>query len=336
MADRDPDRTRVSLVDPNIGLVLAKRYRLELRLAAGGFGAVYHATDLQGGPEVAIKIMHAILASDPAVVARFRREGETLVHLRDRHTIRAYEIGELRDGRLFIVMELLHGESVYDRLHALGALPWRRAVSIARAICASLGEAHDAGIVHRDLKPANIYLEPQDGGTELVKVLDFGIAKVVDGAELTRVGQMIGTFDYMPPEQMLGGECTGRSDIFSLGVLLYEMITAAKPFGEAQSAAAQLYALLHNQPPSLGAHSDAPAELDRVVRRCLHHDPNLRFATMSELDRELARVADADDEDEATVSAPPPVQLGTTLPGVVPPSTRRSWPLLVPRKPPER
>ena len=336
MGARDEDRTRVSLVDPNIGLVLAKRYRLELRLAAGGFGAVYHATDLNGGRDVAIKIMHGVLATDPAVVARFRREGETLVQLRDPHTIRAYEIGELRDGRLYIVMELLHGESVYDRLHALGALPWRRAVAIARAICSSLAEAHDAGIVHRDLKPANIYLEPQDGGTELVKVLDFGIAKVVDGDELTRVGQMIGTFDYMPPEQMLGGECTGRSDVFSLGVLLYEMITNIRPFSEATSAAAMLYTLLHVQPPPINNYSDAPADLDRVVRRCLHHDPNQRFATMRELDGALGRVADAEEDDAATIAGAPPVQLGTTLPGIVPPSTRRSWPLLVPRKPPER
>jgi serine/threonine-protein kinase len=288
----DGDRTRVTLVDPLIGEVIADRYRLEVRLGAGAFGAIYHAIDLDRGREVAIKIVHASLAGDTAVAARFRREGDLLVRLRDPHTVRAFEVGELEDRRVYIVMERLYGESLEERLSA-GPLPWQRAVAIARAICASLGEAHALDIVHRDLKPANIVLEPRpEAGTELVKVLDFGIAKPLHGDDLTGGGQMIGTFDYMSPEQMLGGECTGRSDIFALGVLVYEMVAGERPFGEARSAAAMLKTMLHAPPAPL---RDAPAELDRVVRRCLRHDPLARFADVAELDAALAR-AGAEDE----------------------------------------
>src|SRR5436305_64267 len=133
---------------------------------AGGFGAIYRATDVLSDAQVALKVLLPRLARDPMVVARFRREGETLATLRDPHTITAYEFGEAPDGTLYIVMELLHGESLYTRFRVNGALPWRRVITIARAVCSSLTEAHALGIIHRDLKPTNIHLEPRDNGED--------------------------------------------------------------------------------------------------------------------------------------------------------------------------
>jgi eukaryotic-like serine/threonine-protein kinase len=182
-----------------VGTRLNDRYRIDAKIAEGGFGAIYRATHVDGH-EVALKVLHADLASDPSLAARFRREGATLASLRDPHTVATYELGEAPDGTLYIAMELLHGESLLDRFQTRGPLPWRRVLEIVRAVCSSLAEAHGLGIVHRDLKPANIHLADND----FVKLLDFGIAKVqrpsdirlsdsLSGAELTRAGQAIGT-----------------------------------------------------------------------------------------------------------------------------------------------
>jgi serine/threonine-protein kinase len=290
----DPDRTRVAVLDPLVGKIVAKHYRIEIGIAAGGFGSIYRALDLSNDRDVALKLLHGHLTQDPKVVARFRREGGTLQQLRDPHTVKAYEVGETEDGGLFIAMELLTGENLYETFKQLGPLPWRRVVAIARAVCSSLSEAHALGIVHRDLKPANIFL--QEGLVEVgdsVKVLDFGIAKIIHGesgldtSDLTQAGHMIGTFDYMPPEQMVGGECTVQSDLFTLGIVMYEMITGERPFGEHQSAAAMLAALLAKIPKPLGAYVEAPPEFDRIVQRCIVKDLDRRYATIDELASDL-------------------------------------------------
>jgi len=290
----DPDRTRVAVVDPLVGQIVAKHYRIEIGMAAGGFGSIYRALDLRYDRDVALKLLHAHLTQDPNVVARFRREGGTLQQLRDPHTVKAYEVGEADDGTLYIAMELLTGENLYETFKQLGPLPWRRVVAIARAVCSSLSEAHALGIVHRDLKPANIFL--QEGLVEVgdsVKVLDFGIAKIIRGetgldtSDLTQAGHMIGTFDYMPPEQMVGGECTGQSDLFTLGMVMYEMITGERPFGEHESSAAMLAALLSKIPRPLGAYVEVPPELDRIVQRCIVRQIERRYATIDDLANDL-------------------------------------------------
>src|SRR5262249_54392170 len=155
------------------------------------------------------------------------------------------------------------GESLFERFRALGPIPWRRMVAIARQVCSSLAEAHALGIVHRDLKPTNIHLEEVGGDPDFVKVLDFGIAKslhdsTIDNSDLTRVGEMIGTFDYMAPEQMVGGQVSAQSDIFTLGVLLYEMIGGEPPFGAPETAGEMLSAVLTKAPVPLSSLSDAP------------------------------------------------------------------------------
>jgi len=306
----DPDRTRVAVLDPLVGHVIAGHYRIEIGIASGGFGAIYRALDLRSDHDVALKLLHANLTQDPKVVARFRREGGTLQQLRDPHTVKAYEVGEAEDGTLFIVMELLTGENLYETFKQLGPLPWRRVVAIARAVCSSLSEAHALGIVHRDLKPANIFL--QEGLVEVgdsVKVLDFGIAKIIRGesgldtSDLTQAGHMIGTFDYMGPEQMVGGECTGQSDLFTLGIVMYEMITGERPFGEHQSAAAMLAALLQKTPKPLGAFAEVPPELDRIVQRCIVKQPERRYATIDDLANDLDVLLAIEDDRTRVASA---------------------------------
>ena len=293
MPGDDPDRTRVSILDPLLGQVVAEHYRIELGIAAGGFGAIYRAVDLRDDHDVAIKLLHPNLTQDPAVLARFRREGSALAQLHDPHTINAYEVGEMEDGTLYIVMELLDGENLYETFKQLGPLPWRRVVTIARAVCSSLSEAHTLGIVHRDLKPANIHLGHAGPHGDTVKVLDFGIAKIIrggsglDSSDLTQAGHMIGTFDYMPPEQMVGGECTGQTDIFTLGVVMYEMIAGHRPYGEHDTSTQMLAALLSKHPMPLGAFAEVPPELDRIVQRMLARKPEHRYPHVEALADDL-------------------------------------------------
>jgi eukaryotic-like serine/threonine-protein kinase len=348
MNEQDPDRTKVAIADPLVGTVLDRRYRIEFRLAAGGFGAIYRATHVINRRAVALKVLHKSLATEPDVVARFRREAQALGALRCAHTITAYDFGETADGTLYIVMELLQGESLFERFRATGPLPWRRMVAIARQVCESLIEAHAVGIVHRDLKPTNIHLEEGD----FVKVLDFGIAKILHGSaldadDITRSGQMIGTFDYMAPEQLVGGRVTAQSDIYTLGVLLYEMIGGEQPFGDVASPADMLTAMVSRTPVPLSSMVDVPVQLDWVVARCLDRDPLKRYRSAEDLENDLARVlthedtktqltvphVDLDDEETSMTTiddapaAPAEVDPRTTLPGVAPPDRNTPWPL---------
>jgi serine/threonine-protein kinase len=288
-----PRRLARGTLPPRPGALVDGRFRVEQRLAAGGFGTIFRATHLASGHQVALKVLHADHAADPELAARFRREGAALASLRDPHTVATYELGEAEDGTLFIAMELLRGASLLDRLRAGGPLPWRRALAIARAACSSLAEAHDLGIVHRDLKPGNIHLEPR-GGADFVKLLDFGVAKLMRGSrvaggsaeqELTRVGEAIGTLEYMAPEQIVGAPCDARTDIYALGIVLYEMLTGRRPFASAVSATSLATALLTQTPvaPSVLVADAGPPALDRLVLRCLEREPGRRFGSVHEL-----------------------------------------------------
>jgi eukaryotic-like serine/threonine-protein kinase len=290
--ERDPDPMYGAIGDPLVGTVL-DGYHIERRLAAGGFGAIYRARHASTGQAVALKVLHASLASERDVVARFRREAQALSALKNPHAITAYEFGETADGTMYIVMELLQGESLFERFRARGALPWRRVLSIARQVCSALAEAHALGVVHRDLKPRNIHLEQVGDDPDFVKVLDFGIAKILHGSalddiDITRTGQMIGSFDYMAPEQMFGGAVSPRSDIYTLGVVMYEMISGDKPFGDPESPAAMLHAIATRTPVPLSSVTDAPAALDAIVGRCLEREAARRYANVVELDADLS------------------------------------------------
>jgi len=296
-------------LDRLTGAILDGRYRIDAKLAAGGFGSIYKATDLVMGRNVALKVLHRELTGDPSVVARFRREAAALARLRDPHTITMYDVGEAEDGTLYIVLELLRGESLFELYERTRRLPWRRVAAIARGVCSSLREAHSFGIIHRDLKPANIFLEQHALEEDFVKVLDFGIAKIIEGSELehrdlTIAGQMIGTFDYMPPEQLIGGLCDGRSDVFTLGVVIYEMIAGERPYGDAKGPATMLMTLLGTTPTPLAERARVPLALSHLVMRTLARDPRDRL-DVGDLDDQLARILEAEEatfyaEDEDT------------------------------------
>ncbi len=329
--DEHNDRTMVERIDPLMGTVLAD-YRIDFRLAAGGFGAIYRATHVETGQQYALKVLHAELATaDARVIARFRREAATLAQLRCPNTIQAYgELGEAPDGSLYIVMELLHGESLYEQFRAKGVLSWERVVKIGRQVCNSLAEAHSLGIIHRDLKPANIHLEGKDGNPDFVKVLDFGIAKItqdseLDSSELTQAGQIIGTFDYMAPEQMVGGQCSGKTDIYTLGIVLYEMICGRRPFSDASSPTAMLAALLTQTPPPLGVRG-VPAGLEEILLKCLEREPQHRYDDVDELAMDLDRLMTPVNDKTVKLHTPAPVIIDSEATVFAQPRAKRGTP----------
>jgi eukaryotic-like serine/threonine-protein kinase len=283
--------------DPYIGTVLNGRFTIERKLGEGGFGAVYAGSQMQTGRKVAVKLLHPEMTRDQNVVARFRREGQVLCSLRDAHTITTYDFDQTPDGTLFIAMELLEGRSLHDVFHDEAPIAWQRMLKIMREMCSSLEEAHGLGIVHRDLKPENINLENRSGNPEFVKILDFGIAKVMRGdgssgiagdmsPQLTATGQTLGTLEYMSPEQLMGKPLDGRSDIYGLGVVAFEMMTGRLPFPDAVGPAALISAQLKKTPPkasSIVPDEGIPPSVDALILKMLAKDKNQRFRDVNEL-----------------------------------------------------
>ncbi|CAN5915491.1 hypothetical protein BH11MYX3_BH11MYX3_35540 [soil metagenome] len=273
--------------------VLNNRFKVESKIGEGGFGAVYRGVQLATGRKVALKLLHPEMTKDENLVARFRREGMVLCNLRDAHTITTYDFDQTPDGTLYIAMELLEGKSLHQIFHEQAPLEWKRVFKILTEMCSSLSEAHAQGIVHRDLKPENIYLESRPGNPEFVKILDFGIAKVMRGdsidpqsPQLTATGQTLGTLEYMSPEQLMGKQLDGRSDVYALGVVAYEMITGRLPFPDAKGPAGLITAQLKQtpQPPSVAnPKATLPGAADRVILKCLEKDKNNRHADVTAL-----------------------------------------------------
>jgi serine/threonine-protein kinase len=283
-----------------INQVLNNRFKVESKIGEGGFGAVYRGVQLATGRKVALKLLHPEMTKDENLVARFRREGMVLCNLRDAHTITTYDFDQTPDGTLYIAMELLEGKSLHQIFHEQAPLEWKRVFKILTEMCSSLAEAHAQGIVHRDLKPENIYLENRPGNPEFVKILDFGIAKVMRGdsidpqsPQLTATGQTLGTLEYMSPEQLMGKPLDGRSDVYALGVVAYEMITGRLPFPDAKGPAGLITAQLKQtpQPPSTAnAKAGLPQAADRVILKCLEKDKNNRWADVTQLASALQEV----------------------------------------------
>lgn len=289
---RRPGRSPTKPADPYIGQVLNNRFKIESKIGEGGFGAVYRGTQLGTTRKVALKLLHPEMTKDKNLVLRFRREGLVLCNLKDAHTITTYDFDQTPDGTLYIAMELLEGKSLHQVFQAQGPLDWRRVFKIIGEMCSSLAEAHAHGIVHRDLKPENVYLENRTGNPEFVKILDFGIAKVMKGEidpsspQLTATGQTLGTLEYMSPEQLMGKQLDGRSDVYALGVVAYEMITKRLPFPDAKGPAGLITAQLRHTPtpPSkANAHVSLPAVVDKVILKCLEKDKNNRYADVTAL-----------------------------------------------------
>ncbi len=279
---------------------LTDRYQLTAHIARGGMADVYEGRDGLLGRRVAIKVLHSQFSSDDAFVKRFRREAQAAANLTHPNIVGIYDWGQL-DSTYFIVMELVEGRSLREVLRSAGALLPRRAVEIAAEVSAALSVAHRAGLVHRDIKPGNILLAAD--GT--VKVTDFGIARAWDdSAELTRTGAVMGTATYFSPEQAQGQPADERSDVYSLGVVIYEMLTGQPPFkGESPVAVAYQHVSSEVAAPSV-LNSDVPPGLDAIVLRSLDKDPAERYQTAEDLRKDLWRVLRGESPSAATPPAP--------------------------------
>ncbi|GAB4197065.1 MAG: hypothetical protein OHK0013_04830 [Sandaracinaceae bacterium] len=293
-SDANDSQTRTERdIDPWIGRTLANVYRVEAKIGEGGMGAVYRATHVHLGKQVAIKVLTDAIAQKRDAVERLRQEAIAASSIDHDNIVDVVSFDRYDDGSVFIVMELLRGESLASRIEQLReqgkTLPLHDTVQIALQICDALGAAHERGIVHRDLKPENVFLAKK-GERERVKILDFGISKVktadAEQVRMTRTGQLVGTPLYMSPEQARGEpDIDRRVDIYALGVMLFEMLTGAPPF-DGRNYFELLWKHGNEPPPSLrerAPESRIGPELDEAVRRALAKDRADRFQTMGEL-----------------------------------------------------
>jgi eukaryotic-like serine/threonine-protein kinase len=263
-------------------------YKILGPLGAGGMGEVYRAQDGRLGRDVALKVLPEQFAGDPDRVVRFEREARAVAALSHPNILCLHDFGT-EHGLAFAVTELLEGQTLRKRL-ANGGLPWRKAVELAVAIADGVAFAHGKGIVHRDLKPENVFVTAD----ERIKILDFGLAKILNeelptaavetqASNLTKTGTILGTAPYMSPEQLRGEEVDARSDIFSFGCILYEMLTGKRPF-TGRTYADMAGAILHSDPPDLAeAGIKVPLDLERLIRRCLEKNPEARFQSARDL-----------------------------------------------------
>jgi serine/threonine-protein kinase len=305
------------------GSVLSEKYRIIEQIGMGGMGAVYRAreTDLDIDRSVAIKVLPPHLMADPTLVQRFHEEIKILAKLEHPNIVPVYAIGHERDC-LYFVMKYLRGETLKARVRRTGAMPPGAVAHIGRQLADALDHIHRAGAIHRDIKAVNVMLDERDHAT----LMDFGIAKVAGGANLTAAGEVLGTAPYMAPEQW-EGQTDARSDFYALGVMLYEALAGAPPFA-GQSLSDIMAAHLRQPPPPLRlVRPQAPAVLTDVIHRCLEKDPGARYAVAADLLAALETAeraipyAPAPVANPASPDAPSPVLEATVV--AAPPNDRQ-------------
>ena len=269
-------------VQLQIGSALGNRYEILALLGEGGMGAVYKAADLEVDRIVALKVIRPDMASNPEILARFKQELLLSSKVTHRNVIRIYDIGDA-DGVKFITMEFIEGKDLRSVLHERKKLPPEEAVDIALQVCHALEAAHGIGIIHRDLKPQNIMLD--DSGRAVV--MDFGLARTLGGDGMTQTGAMLGTMEYMSPEQALGKDLDQRSDIFALGLILYELLAGERPFVAESALASLIKRTQESAIPVLERNAEIPGVLGLVVDRCLERDLNARYQKVAEIFEDL-------------------------------------------------
>ena len=306
--------------DPLTKSLVAGRYDVIEPLGEGGMGTVYKVRHMTLDRFFAMKVLRRELAKDPALSARFMQEARATAAIHHPSIVAINDFGVLDDGAPYFVMEMLVGETLATYLHARGLLPPRTAAAIARRIAEALEAAHKVGVVHRDLKPENVFLVGAVAGkapSDDVRIVDFGAAKIIGKTQLTRPGVVFGTPYYMSPEQASGGQLDGRADVYSLGVLLYEMITGSLPF-EADTYMGVLTKHMFESPtrPSVRAAGVQLGALEDIVMRALEKEPNDRYRSMRELADALNRGGGMSVAPRGTQNMPnaPPIPLPAPLP----------------------
>jgi eukaryotic-like serine/threonine-protein kinase len=300
-----------------VGMRLNGRYRLDAQIGAGGMSTVYRAFDTTLERRVAVKLMHREIASDSDQLERFRREARSVAQLSHPHIVGVIDAGE-EDGRPYIVFEYVEGETLKERIRRMGRLPIDEAIAYAIEIARALGAAHARGIVHRDIKPQNVLVDEEGSA----KVTDFGIARSLDEEGLTADGRVLGTTDYVSPEQALGHDVDGQSDIYSLGIVLYEMLVGDVPFhGENQVSVAMKH-VREDLPDVQVMRPEVSARLAAVLDRMTEKDLALRHpdAAAVEADLEDALAAEASRTGTSTGEA-------TAVLRTLPADARRRLPL---------
>ncbi|WP_272418306.1 serine/threonine-protein kinase [Polyangium jinanense] len=277
--------------DPNIGRdILGGQFQILQKIGSGGMGSVYKAAQPAMNRMVAVKILHPKLANRKDLVSRFRREARAMSHLTHPNTVKVLLYGELEDGSLYIVMEYLEGKNLNQIVRKEGPMPLDRAIPVLIQVCGALQEAHSQGIVHRDLKPENIFLSTNGGLRDFPKVLDFGLAKVTErelrpgSVMLTQEGMVFGTPEFMSPEQAQGKPLDARSDIYSLAVILYEMLTGKLPF---DARTPMEFIQHHVTKPPLALETRVPGKtfpqgLGAVIAKALEKRPEDRYTTAAD------------------------------------------------------
>ncbi len=313
----EPSFTGMRAVPDLIGKEIAGRYRILSKLGEGGMGAVYKAEQISLKRQCAIKLLRSEVASTPNVLTRFNAEATACAKLSHPNTVGIYDFGQDTDGTFFIAMEFVEGKSLRETIQSEAPFPLRRALQIASQVAASLTDAHAHSIVHRDLKPDNVMLQTRGRQRDIARVLDFGIAKLRDEGRatqqaMTQAGDMLGTPQYMAPEQIKGEQIDGRTDIYALGCMIYEMVTARLPF-EAPTIMAMLSKHLMEMPPAPSQRRPdlgIPPAIDHLVMTAIAKDRNQRPPSMELFGEQIAAMLAQMPPDSAQGTAQVSAQVG--------------------------